>query len=157
MFFFFFFLFSTSKRATSNRTPVEEQKREIQRPSSRHRNFILVQLQTKIPHIFPSSRSKNLHSSSPVPIFPLSSPQGSAEPLKSFKMADSRDLPPRRGAGIVKSIRLENFMCHSNLYIEFGEWLNFITGQNGSKWIRRSFFFLGFICFFTHLCLKEFV
>ncbi|XP_022990852.1 structural maintenance of chromosomes protein 6B-like isoform X1 [Cucurbita maxima] len=47
-------------------------------------------------------------------------------------MADSRDLPPRRGAGIVKSIRLENFMCHSNLYIEFGEWLNFITGQNGS-------------------------
>lgn len=47
-------------------------------------------------------------------------------------MADSRALPLRCGAGIVKSIRLENFMCHSNLYIEFGEWLNFITGQNGS-------------------------
>lgn len=23
-------------------------------------------------------------------------------------------------------------MCHSNLQIEFGEWVNFITGQNGS-------------------------
>ena len=24
-------------------------------------------------------------------------------------------------------------MCHSSLQIEFGEWLNFITGQNGSN------------------------
>ena len=24
-------------------------------------------------------------------------------------------------------------MCHSSLEIEFGEWLNFITGQNGSN------------------------
>jgi hypothetical protein len=24
-------------------------------------------------------------------------------------------------------------MCHSNVQIEFGEWVNFITGQNGSK------------------------
>ncbi|PKI39246.1 hypothetical protein CRG98_040375 [Punica granatum] len=35
-------------------------------------------------------------------------------------------------AGIITRIRLENFMCHSNLEIELGEWVNFITGQNGS-------------------------
>ncbi|KAK6155893.1 hypothetical protein DH2020_010141 [Rehmannia glutinosa] len=35
-------------------------------------------------------------------------------------------------AGIISRIRLENFMCHSNLEIEFGDWVNFITGQNGS-------------------------
>lgn len=39
----------------------------------------------------------------------------------------------RSKAGTVKRIRLENFMCHSNLEIELGEWVNFITGQNGSK------------------------
>ncbi|KAK1326454.1 hypothetical protein QJS10_CPA01g02770 [Acorus calamus] len=35
-------------------------------------------------------------------------------------------------AGIVSRIRLENFMCHSSLHIEFGDHVNFITGQNGS-------------------------
>lgn len=39
----------------------------------------------------------------------------------------------RPSAGIILRIRLENFMCHSSLQIEFGEWLNFITGQNGSN------------------------
>lgn len=39
----------------------------------------------------------------------------------------------RSGAGTVTRIRLENFMCHSSLQIELGEWVNFITGQNGSK------------------------
>ncbi|KAL3645188.1 hypothetical protein CASFOL_010368 [Castilleja foliolosa] len=38
----------------------------------------------------------------------------------------------RLQAGIISKIRLENFMCHSNLEIEFGDWVNFITGQNGS-------------------------
>ncbi|EXC13936.1 hypothetical protein L484_006634 [Morus notabilis] len=38
----------------------------------------------------------------------------------------------RPKAGIVKRIRLENFMCHSNLEIELGDRVNFITGQNGS-------------------------
>ncbi|KAF3433163.1 hypothetical protein FNV43_RR24265 [Rhamnella rubrinervis] len=38
----------------------------------------------------------------------------------------------RSVAGIVKSIRLENFMCHSHLQIELGDSVNFITGQNGS-------------------------
>ncbi|KAH7543299.1 hypothetical protein FEM48_Zijuj02G0169600 [Ziziphus jujuba var. spinosa] len=36
-------------------------------------------------------------------------------------------------AGVVKRIRLENFMCHSHLEIELGDSVNFITGQNGSK------------------------
>ncbi|KZV51907.1 structural maintenance of chromosomes protein 6B-like [Dorcoceras hygrometricum] len=53
-------------------------------------------------------------------------------------MADARDFadPTRRSnrlqAGIISKIRLENFMCHSNLEIEFGDLVNFITGQNGS-------------------------
>ncbi|CAA3008732.1 structural maintenance of chromosomes 6B isoform X1 [Olea europaea subsp. europaea] len=53
-------------------------------------------------------------------------------------MADSRacsnprNRPTRLQAGIISRIRLENFMCHSNLEIEFGDWVNFITGQNGS-------------------------
>lgn len=38
----------------------------------------------------------------------------------------------RSGAGTITRIRLENFMCHSSLQIELGEWVNFITGQNGS-------------------------
>ncbi|XVF11208.1 hypothetical protein REPUB_Repub08aG0006200 [Reevesia pubescens] len=38
----------------------------------------------------------------------------------------------RSGSGTIKRIRLENFMCHSSLEIELGEWVNFITGQNGS-------------------------
>ncbi|XP_039048766.1 structural maintenance of chromosomes protein 6A-like [Hibiscus syriacus] len=36
-----------------------------------------------------------------------------------------------RGAGTDRRVSLENFMCHSSLEIEFGEWVNFITGQNG--------------------------
>ena len=38
-------------------------------------------------------------------------------------------------SGKILRIRLENFMCHSNLEIEFGDWVNFITGQNGSKYL----------------------
>ncbi|KAK6926420.1 RecF/RecN/SMC, N-terminal [Dillenia turbinata] len=46
----------------------------------------------------------------------------------------SETLTRRSGpsAGIIKWIKLENFMCHSSLQIELGEWVNFITGQNGS-------------------------
>ncbi|PIA35639.1 hypothetical protein AQUCO_03500177v1 [Aquilegia coerulea] len=54
-------------------------------------------------------------------------------------MGDSRvssqrlgTLPPPSLAGIVTKIRVENFMCHSNLQIELGDCVNFITGQNGS-------------------------
>ncbi|KAK9095454.1 hypothetical protein Scep_026923 [Stephania cephalantha] len=47
-----------------------------------------------------------------------------AEPLSA--------LPPRPLAGVISRIRLENFMCHGSLQIELGEWVNFVTGQNGS-------------------------
>ncbi|CAN4097243.1 unnamed protein product [Withania somnifera] len=49
-------------------------------------------------------------------------------------MADrvSTGKPKSLQAGIISKIRLENFMCHSNLEIDFGDWVNFITGQNGS-------------------------
>lgn len=36
-------------------------------------------------------------------------------------------------AGTIRRIRVENFMCHSNLSIDFIDRVNFITGQNGSK------------------------
>ncbi|KAJ1288974.1 hypothetical protein BS78_02G129900 [Paspalum vaginatum] len=35
-------------------------------------------------------------------------------------------------AGTISRIRLENFMCHSSLHIELDDYVNFITGQNGS-------------------------
>ncbi|KAK7263866.1 hypothetical protein RJT34_31464 [Clitoria ternatea] len=35
-------------------------------------------------------------------------------------------------AGIIKRLRLENFMCHASHETHFGNHLNFITGQNGS-------------------------
>ncbi|XP_073111827.1 structural maintenance of chromosomes protein 6B [Elaeis guineensis] len=46
--------------------------------------------------------------------------------------AEPRGNPARSGAGIISRICLENFMCHSSLHIELGDWVNFITGQNGS-------------------------
>lgn len=46
---------------------------------------------------------------------------------------ESSGSPVGRKAGVISGIRLENFMCHSSLQIEFGDWVNFITGQNGSK------------------------
>ncbi|XP_042032688.1 structural maintenance of chromosomes protein 6A-like [Salvia splendens] len=45
---------------------------------------------------------------------------------------DPARRPKRLEAGIISRIHLENFMCHSNLDIEFGDLVNFITGQNGS-------------------------
>lgn len=65
----------------------------------------------------------------------------------------------RPSSGTIVRIRLENFMCHSNLDIEFGDWVNFITGQNGSKslctkslfklmnWPVASFSRAGFLLF----------
>lgn len=35
-------------------------------------------------------------------------------------------------AGTILRIRVENFMCHSSLSVEFIPYVNFITGQNGS-------------------------
>lgn len=100
-------------------------------------------------------------------VLPYSSPfrgpfisKGFSETLESeredaIKMEDSRvsgeehlQNPRRNGAGTVSRIRLENFMCHSSLQIELGEWVNFITGQNGSTscWrIEFSLFFFVFV------------
>ncbi|RAL37243.1 hypothetical protein DM860_004165 [Cuscuta australis] len=49
-------------------------------------------------------------------------------------MADPRVFGSQKPnqAGIISKIRLENFMCHNNLEIDFGDSINFITGQNGS-------------------------
>lgn len=80
-------------------------------------------------------------------------------------MSDSRVYPEssysfqQSGAGTITRIRLENFMCHSSLQIELGEYLNFITGQNGSTVSPYSLFFflivyrLGFFSRFS----KKFV
>ncbi|KAH6821922.1 structural maintenance of chromosomes 6A [Perilla frutescens var. hirtella] len=48
------------------------------------------------------------------------------------RVSDPTRRPNRPQAGIISKIRLDNFMCHSNLEIEFGDLVNFITGQNGS-------------------------
>lgn len=88
---------------------------------------------------------------STAPAF-LSSPlpratEGGMADSRAF--AEARGNPARPGAGIISRIRLENFMCHSSLEIEFGDWVNFITGQNGSmrrfQLIYVFFFFLGFL------------
>ena len=35
-------------------------------------------------------------------------------------------------SGIIKSIKLYNFMCHKSFYQEWHENLNFVVGENGS-------------------------
>lgn len=35
-------------------------------------------------------------------------------------------------AGKIKSIKLQNFMCHSNFEFTFEDKVNFISGKNGS-------------------------
>lgn len=49
------------------------------------------------------------------------------DPSEEFRVSSQRG-----GAGTILKISVENFMCHSSLKIEFSEWVNFITGQNGS-------------------------
>lgn len=69
---------------------------------------------------------------------PLTNPRAFEREILGMAMGDSGVLPnrihgsSRSGAGTILRIRMENFMCHSNLRIELGEWVNFITGQNGS-------------------------
>nr|AAD54769.1 SMC-like protein [Arabidopsis thaliana]AAD54770.1 SMC-like protein [Arabidopsis thaliana] len=52
--------------------------------------------------------------------------------VKSGARASDSFIKQRSGSGSILRIKVENFMCHSYLQIEFGEWVNFITGQNGS-------------------------
>ena len=36
------------------------------------------------------------------------------------------------GAGQIKVVHVNNFMCHANMKVELGEHVNMITGPNGS-------------------------
>ncbi len=63
----------------------------------------------------------------------------SPPPAPPLDAADAE--PPRRSinlpgrppeAGVIKSIYMENFMCHQKLRINLCRNVNFITGQNGS-------------------------
>jgi len=49
------------------------------------------------------------------------------DPSEEFRVSSQRGR-----AGTILKISVENFMCHSSLKTEFSEWVNFITGQNGS-------------------------
>ncbi|KAH0465535.1 hypothetical protein IEQ34_005638 [Dendrobium chrysotoxum] len=55
-----------------------------------------------------------------------------ASHMEASRVFSEQVKPARSGAGIISRIRLENFMCHSSLQIDLGDWVNFITGQNGS-------------------------
>ncbi|CAL5212017.1 unnamed protein product [Lathyrus oleraceus] len=46
--------------------------------------------------------------------------------------SSSSRVSPSLEAGVIKKLRLENFMCHSNHETVFGNHVNVITGQNGS-------------------------
>ncbi|XP_004514508.1 structural maintenance of chromosomes protein 6A-like isoform X2 [Cicer arietinum] len=52
--------------------------------------------------------------------------------MKRARDSSSSRVSPSLEAGIIKKLRLENFMCHSNHETEFGNHVNVITGQNGS-------------------------
>ena len=65
-------------------------------------------------------------------------------------MLQQRALPPQNGqtdkgpAGVLASVDMIDFMCHSHLHVDLASMSNVITGQNGSKWceyerIREAF------------------
>lgn len=51
-------------------------------------------------------------------------------------MDEMEDIEVPIKAGSIRRISVENFMCHSSLTIELGDRVNFITGQNGSTFVR---------------------
>ena len=63
------------------------------------------------------------------------SDESSEEENSQFSADNSFSLTSTVGeAGIIESIQLKNFMCHSMLGpFQFGSNLNFIIGNNGSK------------------------
>lgn len=50
---------------------------------------------------------------------------------KQIKLSKDSDKSPHR-AGKIIQIRLRNFMCHSNLIVDFNIRSNLIVGNNGS-------------------------
>ncbi|KAI0244699.1 Structural maintenance of chromosomes protein 6 [Massospora cicadina] len=55
--------------------------------------------------------------------------QNSSQAVVETDMEDGEDF---NVAGAIKSIQLENFMCHEHLYVDFYPKINFIVGSNGS-------------------------
>lgn len=55
---------------------------------------------------------------------------------KRIKLRDSTEIIGNCGS--VKSIRLKNFMCHSNLEFNFGDKMNLVVGRNGSKLVFKK-------------------
>lgn len=72
-------------------------------------------------------RRKVVNGDSPGP-----SPQASSFPSQPRSQLWRREADLEPYAGVIKSLTLTNFMCHSNFTHDFHSNLNFITGQNGS-------------------------
>ncbi|OLY84311.1 Structural maintenance of chromosomes protein 6 [Smittium mucronatum] len=51
--------------------------------------------------------------------------------VENFTDSEGEEIIESR-LGIIKKIELVDFMCHSNLSVDFGSRLNFINGENGS-------------------------
>ncbi|NXA78790.1 SMC6 protein, partial [Thryothorus ludovicianus] len=63
----------------------------------------------------------------------LHSDESSEEETSEFSANSSSSQLPDGEVGIIESIQLKNFMCHSNLGpFQFGSNLNFVVGANGS-------------------------
>jgi structural maintenance of chromosomes protein 6 len=53
--------------------------------------------------------------------------------LQAVNRFSARELGVRdSGAGQIKEVHVTNFMCHSNMRVEFRPHVNFISGPNGS-------------------------
>lgn len=61
-------------------------------------------------------------------------PGSSNQAMDDSRVFGDSNIPTtfRSGVGTISRIRLENFMCHDNLQIELDQWVNFVTGRNGS-------------------------
>jgi len=65
-------------------------------------------------------------------------PGSSNQAMDDSRVFGDSNIPTtfRSGVGTISRIRLENFMCHDNLQIELDQWVNFVTGRNGSRYIK---------------------
>lgn len=52
-----------------------------------------------------------------------------------FCLEQEPELP-----GVIENVTLVNFLCHSHLCVPFGPRVNFITGRNGSKSLKKVYF-----------------
>lgn len=81
-------------------------------------------------------RPQHSYSQSPRMSQSQHAPQSQSQPESQSQSqsgaADKENYDSVSG-GWIMSMKLENFMCHKNLEVEFIPRVNFITGQNGSK------------------------